>query len=761
MAKIADKYYKGDAWNIVEEGLSKERNEVSESIFSLANEYMGIRGYADEGSSLDSLKGSYFNGIYEIDNNVQKSYKGIVTKTHFMVSAVNWIDTKIVADGELLDLNTVSFKDFSRRLSMKEGMLYRSFTWITKKSKEITLSFERFLSMDNGEASYQRIKLNSDKRAEINITFSSDFDAKHMSYNNKCFWNVIDKGDDYIVGQTLTSNQRLVSAFSVENNIGEKSKNISSDMKVGKEFNFILEANLDVVFTRNVIHVVEKNKEVNVSKIIDDANAKLRKIDSYDFAIEKQRTYWKNYFENMDVEIEKEDGDDEDQQGIRFSIFQLAQTFHGGQMGHNVGAKGLSGEFYNGHAFWDTETYCFPFYLFSNPEAAKYLLEFRYETLDGARNRAKEVDMKGAYYPLATLNGDEGCTLWQHANLQFMATTGVSFGVWHYLNITDDWEFVVNYGAEMVFEIARYLSARGGYGSGKLEGKFGFFGVMGPDEFHMMINNDSYTNYLGKEAFLFAIEVATRMKTEYFKEYERLSKKISLDEKEILSWEKYANDMHIPMTKEGLFEEFDGYFEFPYIDVDKIPVEEFPLYHNWSYDRIYRTSMIKQPAVLMFIFMYSSRFSKEEKMVNYKYYEPRTIHESSLSPSVHSILAAELDIWDDAMKFFSYATRLDLDNYNRNTNEGLHITSLAASWINIVYGFSGFKSDGKLPSFEPKLPPKWKSYRYRMLYRGNTISVEINKDFAIFSILKGNGAQILVNGEEYFLSIENQIKVKI
>jgi maltose phosphorylase len=449
--------------------------------------------------------------------------------------------------------------------------------------------------------------------------------------------------------------------------------------------------------------------------------------------LEQNRSYWKNFWAKSDIVI---DGDPETQQGIRFCIFQMQQTYRGAIAGANIGAKGLTGEAYNGNTFWDTETYCLPFYLFSNPGAAKSLIDFRYRTLPQALTRAKDLDCEGACYPVATIDGTESCTLWQHASLQFQPTTAVAYAIGHYVNVTGDSAFLKAEGAEMLIEICRFLASRGQWSA---KGRFGYYAVMGPDEFQMMVNNNAYTNYMAKRTFEFALQTLEGIDLE----------KLRCSLIELKTWQNMAENMCIPYDeKTGLYEQHEGFFDLPHIDIDAIPVEAFPLYQHWSYDRIYRNDMIKQPDVLMFMFLYNQSFSVEEKRTNYDYYEPRCIHESSLSPSVHSIFASELGRHQEAFDFFRFATRIDLDNYNRNTGEGIHITSIAAAWMNIVYGFGGMRSDGELLSFHPCIPAHWKAYSFRVFYRGSWIRVAVSQAEAFIQVAEGEPVGIRIAGCE-------------
>lgn len=457
-------------------------------------------------------------------------------------------------------------------------------------------------------------------------------------------------------------------------------------------------------------------------------------------------------WDEYDIEII---GDEKNQQGIRFCLFQLQQTYNGVDASNNIGAKGLTGEAYSGHAFWDTETYCLPFFIFNNKEAARNLLLYRYNTLDMARKRALELDCKGACFPIATLNGYEACDLWQHASLQLQPSTAVSYGIWHYVKNTLDKEFLYHYGLEMLLEISRFLLSRGDWNSDRT--KFGFYGVMGPDEFQMMVNHNAYTNYMAKRTFAYTIEVYQELKKVNQKLLDKITEKINFSEKELTLFIEAKDAMYIPYDPNTLlFEQHEGYFDLPHIDIDKIPIEEFPLYSHWSYDRIYRNDMIKQPDVLMFMFLYNQSFTKEQKFANYEFYEPRCIHESSLSPSIHSVFAAELDKIDEAVDFFSFATRMDIDDYNRNTNEGLHMTSIAASWINIVYGFGGFRSDGEDLILNPIIPPMWEQFSFKFKYLDNLIKVIVNKKHVVINCI-GSGVDLVIYGKKYQIKGEELV----
>lgn len=743
MAKIADKYFKVNQWKIIEEGFDKEHNQMAESIFSLGNEYMGVRGYFEEGYSGKGLTGSYFNGIYAGDKLGEGGYKGVVNETEFMVNAVNWLSTKITIDSEALDLNVSVIEDYKRVLDMQNGLLTRSFVWTTQSGKKTEAVFERFLSMDRVHMGVQRICLTPlNYSGNIEVKIEADFGILHQMHK-KNYWDVLYKNAEpdffEITAETTGTKKYLYSGSRIWCDGIYKDSDYAEEKKIGKQL--IIAANEGEAVS---VLRITWNDDDQVAK----DNRKHIEDVAYDELLNETTAWWKNVWEHSDIVI---DGDDENQQGIRYCIFQMMQTYHGANPGNNIGAKGLTGEAYNGNAFWDTETYCLPFFIFNNLEAARNLLMFRYVTLEEAKKRAIDLDCKGAFYPIATISGKECCNLWQHASLQLQASTAVAYGIWIYEKMSNDKDFLKKYGVEMLVEVSRMLVTRGDWSA---DGKYyGYYSVMGPDEFQMMVNHNCYTNFMGKFTLQYTIDTLEELNREDAQTYKELVNKLSIDESEIVDWFKKAECMLIPQNADlKLYEQHDGFFKLPHIDVDKIPVEEFPLYHNWSYDRIYRNDMIKQPDVLMFMFMFNHMFSEEELKANYEYYEPRCIHESSLSPSVHSILASQLKKKDEAYSFFQFATRMDLDNYNRNGDEGLHTTSIAAAWMNIIYGFGGMRSDGDIVELSPTIPENWKGYQFRLNYKNCVLKVEVEKDCVKIGLLEGSKLELKIYGKKYALT---------
>ncbi|MBW4838299.1 MAG: family 65 glycosyl hydrolase, partial [Paenibacillaceae bacterium] len=601
MPKIADKYLQVDPWKVVEEGFDAGRNRVSESIFSLGNEYMGVRGYVEEGYGGDTLLGSYFNGLYE-ESPVTAHYKGIIQSLRFMVNAVDWLHTRITLDGETLDLAKSKFSGFRRELDFRTGIYTREFVWHTASGKDVQLTFERLISMKVSYLGAQRITfMPLNFSGTVQVRTGLNLAVMHED-QQRCYWKQRKQGEATtadgtgiagILGETVNTGNRLFSGFRVEAQNAVNIGLVQEDNFIGRDLTLELQQEKRSRLDKLVINVAEKDPATRNEDLwqrgIELAEQHTKA--GYDAAAADQRAYWAQVWAESDIAI---DGDPENQQGIRFCIFQLYQTYHGDNPGFNIGAKGLTGEAYRGLAFWDTESYCLPFYIFNNPKAARSLLEFRYQSLPEALKRAKELDCEGAFYPIATIDGTESCDLWQHSNLQLHVGTAVAYGLRHYVNITGDKVFLYEKGAEMLVQISRFYATRGQWG--QQSGKYGYFGVMGPDEFQLMVNNNCYLNLMAKKLFEYTLEVLGTMRDEASEAYGEMVERLGLTEEEQKDWRNKAQHMKIPKDeRSGIFEEHDGFFDIPHLDIHAIPVTEFPLYSHWSYDRLYRYDMIKQP----------------------------------------------------------------------------------------------------------------------------------------------------------------------
>lgn len=723
MGKIAKRYLKVDPWVVEEEGFHPSRSKCSESIFALANEFMGVRGYFEEGYSGETMQGAYFNGIYERGKHQYSTkFKGFADEWTFMVNGVDWLSTRIVWDGVPLDLAKVQFDGFVRRVDMRRGVLERSFVWCAPDGRRLHIAFERFLSMTDSRLAAQRLRfeaLNFSGPVELRLGMNWDT-VYHLRGTRP--WSVLraEHADSTVfsLGRTASSGHRVFASFCLDKSFSAlpylEGKNI------GFHGTLALTQGQPQTVTRFFSFHSEKDVSLSDEQVWREGYIAAEKRLTglcWESAEASHRAYWDSVWGSLDITIE---GDDENQQGFRYCLFHLHQTYHGADPRFNVGAKGLTGEHYWGVTWWDTETYCLPFYLFNNRAAARNLISYRYRTLPGALARAKELNLDGARYPMCTIDGEEVCDVWQHGDLEIHVSAAVAYGVWKYHHITHDDELLFTQGVEILVQVARFYASRGGWG--QKTGRFGYWGVMGPDEMHMMVNNNAYTNFMAAKSFKFALNALARMLRERPTEYEALAARLHLLPEELEDWNKKAACMETmldPAT--GIYEQHEGFFNLPHLDYAHIPDDQFPVQKKWPYVDLFRFDLIKQPDVLLFQFLFGSEFSDESVRANMDYYEPRCSHESSLSPAIHSILAARLGRLTQAYDYARYASRLDLDDYNNNTDEGLHVTSMAGTWMNLVYGFGGMQSDGPRLRFRPAIPPGWSKFSFRLVVSDGAI----------------------------------------
>ena len=743
MGKYADRYFQVHPWKIIEEGFDPDYSQVAESIFSLGNEYTGLRGYFDEGYSGPRLQGSYLNGVYERRMLPKSGYKGMLPFTEFMVNTVDWVYTRISSGEQVLDLAKCRFSDFRRELDLRTGVLTRRFVWHIDEHTAVEICFERFTSMEQEQLVGQKLTLRAAKGSPVlTLRLGLDFTCPHVSVGSPMFRPLSAAAGEAraeILAETKETRQQ-VWAGAVFHGLTD-TRDASAEGIPALEECFTLEPGQARTVTRVVTLCTARTEAEKQTMARRTADAKqLLARTEYETLKDASAAWWEKQWKVSDIEI---DGDPENQQGIRFCIFQLHQTLHTAKYGAVFGAKGLTGEAYNGNTFWDSEVCCLPFYLFNNPEAAKSFLKFRCDTLPEAMERAAALDCKGAFYPIATISGRECCDLWQHASLQLQASTGVAYGLWNYVHQTGNKEFLYAFGSRMLAEISRMLATRGDWDPGTHQ--YGYYCVMGPDEFQMMVHHNAYTNFMGKKTLIFALETLGAMEHEAPDAYAALG----VTPEELADWQEKADRMYLPYDENTkLFEQHMDYFHLPHVDINAIPPEQFPLYSHWSYERIYRNDMVKQPDVLMFFLLYGSEFTREQLEANFDFYEPRCIHESSLSPSIHSILACRLGRLAKAESLFDFATRMDLDNYNRNTCEGLHTTSIAGAWMNIVCGFGGLRTDAATLTLAPSIPKGWTGYSFRVCTGGSILKVTVDQHSVKLQLLQGSGIRAVLYGKE-------------
>ena len=741
-------------WKVITHTFNKEDKRLQESMTSTGNEYMGMRGMFEEKYSGDTHKGIYLGGVWFPDKTRVGWWKnGYPEYFGKVINAVDFVSVDVKLDGESVDLAKDEFSDFELALDMKSGILTRSYV-VKRGEKKVRLNFERFVSVDMKELYADRITVENLSSASVEVEIESAIDAdvfnEDSNYDEK-FWNVLSKKKDQTTG-------RLV-AETIENNFGtpqfttemlmanvsdlDAKEPVETDLKVSNVFAGTLEAGKKTVFEKRV--VVLTSRDYETLEDLDAAGEKLsakQAESSFDELKAAQANGWAKRWEKADVVVE---GNDESQQGIRFNLFQLFSTYYGNDARLNIGPKGFTGEKYGGATYWDTEGFAVPLYLaLADQSVTRNLLEYRHEQLPGAYHNAKQQGLDGALFPMVTFNGIECHNEWEITFEEIHRNGTIAYAIYNYTRYTGDTEYVTHDGFDVLVGIARFWADRVHFS--KRKGMYMIHGVTGPNEYENNVNNNWYTNILAKWCLNYANEIADKVDADKTAE-------LGLTSEERAKWHEIADNMYLPEDKElGIFVQHDTFLDKDLTPVKDLPQDQLPLNQHWSWDHILRSPYIKQADVLQGIYYFVERFTQEQKERNFDFYEPLTVHESSLSPSIHAILAADLHKEDKAFEMYSRTARLDLDNYNNDTNDGLHITSMTGSWLAIVQGFAGMRVIDDELQFAPFLPKEWTGYKFRINFRGRLLSISVSQEGTQIDLLKGDELTIKLNGKDLKLT---------
>ncbi|SMC68053.1 glycoside hydrolase family 65 protein [Pedobacter nyackensis] len=728
-------YIKADEWNIIEEDFDPHLNKISESLFSIGNGRMGQRANFEETYSGETLQGNYVAGVYYPDKTRVGWWKnGYPEYFAKVLNAANWIGLEIDIEGGLLDLFTCKVSNFKRVLNMKEGTLSRIFTAELKSGKIIQVEAIRFCSIAEDELAalhYKITAVNFD--GNINITSFIDGDVRNQDANyEEKFWTEIKKEQgedtDYLVLRTKKTEFDVCTASHttiIYNDIKQNLKPVSKEKYVGKSAVIHAKQGSAVHIYKIAANLSSQNYDKE--ELLFTAKVKVERavVQGFDQLLKAQTEAWAMKWKESDIIIE---GDVKAQQAIRFNIFQLNQTYTGKDARLNIGPKGFTGEKYGGSTYWDTEAYCIPFYLSTAPEiVAKNLLVYRYKQLDKAIENAEKLGFKtgAALYPMVTMNGEECHNEWEITFEEIHRNGAIAFAIYNYTRYTGDENYLAQYGLEVLIGIARFWKQRVNWSADKQ--KYVMLGVTGPNEYENNINNNWYTNKLAAWCLKYTIEAASVVKLQEPEKYNAILEKTKLREQsEFEDWTAIVNQMYYPYDeKEGVFLQQDGFMDKEQILVKDLPAQDRPLNQKWSWDRILRSCFIKQADVLQGMYFFEDEYDLETLRKNFVFYESRTVHESSLSPCVHSILAAKLSDEEKAYEFYLRTARLDLDDYNNDTEDGLHITSMAGTWMSIVEGFAGMRVRNHQLSFSPFLPKAWNAFSFSIGFRGVQLKVKI------------------------------------
>ncbi len=742
-------------WVISSNSISEKDLLKNEAIFNTSNGYIGIRGNFEEGykESYKTIRGTYMNAFYE---NVPITYgEKAYGFPEIMQKSVNLPDAQgitVVIDGERFSIFDGELLSFNRYLNMKEGYTKREIHWKSPKGKEIKINITRVASFSRLELFAIKyaiepvnfvgeIVIESVVNAEVNNYFDRNDPRVGESSHAFILDNVsIDFNNEIIQVTADTRNSRnKVAVSTYHKSEGYSDYLIDKGKKSVKLFFKYNNVGDSVEFIKYNVFTDSRryqNPIVEGMKIIEE----LIPI-SMECILLEQEKYLNDFWKMSDILL---DGDDRLQQGLRYNIYQLLQGV-GKDSLSNITAKGLSGEGYEGHYFWDTEIYVLPFFTLCNPKLAKQLLRYRYNILDASRKRAIELGhKKGAAYSWRTITGDECSAYFPAGTAQYHINADIAYAYSKYFEITGDYEFIEDFGAEVMFETARIWIEIGHFH----KGKFKIDCVTGPDEYTAIVNNNYYTNAMAKNNLYYAVKWYRLLQDKNINCLEVLCKKIGLTEEEVNVFEDAYRNMYLPYDNElGIDAQDDAFLSKDIWDFENTPKNMYPLLLNYHPLTIYRYQVLKQADTVLAHFLLEDETNLETIKRSYDYYERITTHDSSLSYAIYGIMASKVGYKEKAYNYFIETATLDLDNSHGNTKDGVHIANMGGTWMSILYGFLGFRVKEEYISFRPRLPKVWNNIELSIKYKKAVIKVKVSSQSCILDIDTNDEISIMINNE--------------
>ncbi|HBM81186.1 MAG TPA: kojibiose phosphorylase [Clostridiaceae bacterium] len=754
-------------YDIAQKKYDFRENQKYETLFTLANGYRGLRG-ALEFSKIGN-RGNFIAGIF--DKNTAQ-----VTE---IVNCQDPLTLNIYTEDELVDLDICKVLSFRRNLNMKDGILEGTFEVKTLSGKIIKINTERFVSKNNVHrwaSKYTIVPVNFSGKVFIeNIidgtVANSSLDpvnvSKHFCVVKACDLKpgialkstTIDKKIEIVEGTCILST-------GTDGNLLKERKFSQFDGKVRELYQIFVEEGKEYSIYKYGATYTSRDGGNCISSLRNELDSFL--YDGYDTEKQAHMKEWNDTWNDIDIIIS---GDDKAQIGLRFNLFHLASSAYKGDDKVSIAAKALHGEGYKGHVFWDTETFMLPFFIYTEPKIARTLLAYRYNTLDGARKNASLNGFKGAQFPWES--ADEGIEvtpkwgkdyygnpvrIWT-GDEEYHINSDITFAIWEYYRATGDKEFMIKYGLEIFLDTSKFWQSRVEYNAGK--DRYDINRVIGPDEFHEHVDNNAYTNYLVKWSLKKSLQLIQWIKNENMVIFNKLCTKLSLSNSDFKAWDDIQRKIYIPKSEDGmLIEQFEGYFKLKQYKVTEHDENGMPVWpEGVKLDKLGETQLVKQPDVVMLMLMLGEEFDMETKKQNYDYYEKRTMHKSSLSPSIYSILGLSVGDTHNAYKYFIKTIMTDLDDYHGNSASGLHAANAGGAWQSAVFGFGGLSIDREQKiNLNPWLPEKWEKLSFKVKWKNTILTITVNKTEV--ELHSNKNIELKVYDSNYSIEADRSIRVK-
>jgi alpha,alpha-trehalose phosphorylase len=768
--------YPPDEWGLVEKCFRPEFAAQMESVMALANGYLGMRGVHEEGGSAVQ-NGTFVNGFYETWPIVygEEAY-GFARDGQTILNVTDSKIIRLFVDDEPFWLPDADIRHYERRLNMKAGCLEREIVWETASGKLVRIRSQRLVSFSQrhvAAVSYEVTLLNSSAPVVISSEITSPQGREQDHETDPRRGRVEDKAFQYLTGASQdrriilvhrTERSGMVLSSGVDHRLVCDCPNRSRTDHAGSlgQVAFTIEAEAERPIRLEKYMAYHTSRTASPDAMVRRAEWTLDRIVDQGFTrlLAEQELYLNSFWRRSDVRVSNISAERtrlstiEMQQAIRINLFHILQASARAD-DRGVPAKGLTGQAYEGHYFWDTEIYLLPFLTYTSPRTAKNLLRVRYSMLNQARARAKELGHPGALFPWRTISGEECSANYEAGTAQYHINADIAYALRKYVNATADEEFLFECGAEMLVETAR-LWYDLGFFSGRKGGKFCINGVTGPDEYKTVVNNNTYTNLMARENLRYAAETVEGLRFRNREVLQALTRKTGLDWSEVEAWRRAADTMYVPFdAATGIFPQDDSFLEREPWDFANTPSDRYPLLLFYHPLNIYRRQVIKQADVLLAMFLLGHEFSLEAKRRNFEFYDPLTTGDSSLSSCIEAIVALEIGEYDKAVEYARAALLMDLADVGGNVRDGCHIASMGGTWMVFAYGFGGLRDyDGKI-SFRPqRLPETQASLQFPITWRGQLLGVEITPASTTYTLHEGAGLSIRHDTEEVTLSPE-------
>ncbi|WP_077797225.1 glycoside hydrolase family 65 protein [Streptomyces sp. JHA26] len=755
---ITNRAYTVEPWSVRETELNLDLLAQSESVFALSNGHVGWRGNLDEGEP-HGLPGSYLNGVYELHPlpYAEAGY-GYPESGQTVINVTNGKLLRLLVDDEPFDLRYGRLVTHERTLDLRRGVLERRCEWTSPAGSTIRVRSTRLVSLTQraiAAVEYEVEPVDSRTRVVIQselVTNESLPDPDGDPRTAKALKSPLEPEEDFALGPRLrlvhrTRRSGLRVAVAADHVVDGPEQTTTSS-----------ESNVDVA-RLTITSVLEPGQRLRVRKTVahgwssarsrpamsDQVEAALAAAaqSGWDGLVAEQQSYLDDFWARADVEVH---GDEEIQQAVRFALFHVLQAGARAEQ-RAIPAKGLTGSGYDGHAFWDTEMFVLPVLTYTEPRAVAEALRWRQDTLPAARDRAAQLGLRGAAFPWRTIDGSEGSAYWPAGTAAFHVGADIAHAVVRYVAATGDTDFERETGLELLVETARLWRSLGHHDH---HGVFHIDGVTGPDEYSAVADDNVYTNLMARSNLLTAADACER--------HPDRASRLGVDEEESAAWRDAAEAVHIPYNEELRVHEQDaGFTRHQRWDFASTAADQYPLMLHFPYFDIYRKQVVKQADLVLAMYTCGNWFDahcdEDQIARNFAYYEPLTVRDSSLSACCQAVVAAQTGHLRLAYDYAAEAALMDLADLEHNTRDGLHIASLAGTWMALVAGFGGTRRDGDSLRFSPRLPEKFSRLAFRLQFRGRCVSVEIEADKVTYRLLNGapltihhHGSPVLMNG---------------